>query len=199
MVLCTLTLIGLPLYFYSTFFFYLGATSSHILKKVSREHSPSSPPLLINTSTCVLADYPLFDEEILKHYVNRSGTEFPCDKNRPPFRVFRFNFTWIGVDFPRADERVSEGNWTCFAQELYRPYLKDSWNLGTEKVPLGRLNNFAHNLTFEDGAKEEEKLNVTGRWDSVKVTCRFRNSTVNSTYTRVVMLVQRYPPKVSKR
>ncbi len=198
MVLCTLTLIGLPLYFYSTFFFYLGATSSHILlKKVSRD-SPSSAALLINTSTCVLADYPLFDEEILKHYVNRSGTEFPCDKNRPPFRVFRFNFTWIGVDFPTGDERVFEGNWTCFAQELYHPYLKDSWNLGAEKVPLGRLNNFAHNLTFEDCAKKEE-LNVTGRWDSVKVTCRFRNSTVNSTYTRVVMLVQRYPPKVSKR
>lgn len=185
MILCLLTLIGLPLYFYCTF----ASTNSHLINLQKENNFIENSQLLINTSTCVLADYPLFDEEILQnHYSNKSGQEYSCDKNLPPFSIFRLNYTWIGIEFPKESS-----SWTCFAREIYRPEGKDGVEYGTEEVgPLNSLTNFANNLTSEEATN-----NNTGRWDSVKVECK--QSSTNSTYTRIVPLVQKYHSKVSQK
>ena len=163
------------------------AISQQFFKVIKDKFGPAVPvklPYLIDTETCRLSDWPLFDPEIQPLFVDYKNKDFGCDKNVLPFLISRVNFTWIQIDFPPKGW-LTDTKWQCSAQEIKRT-SNDQWALGTQIGPLDRLNNFANNLT-----SAQLKNETNSRWDSVKVTCK-EQSNVNSTFSHVIPLVQTY-------
>lgn len=148
-------------------------------------------PFLINTPTCQVKDWPLFDEEILPLYENLKNVDFNCDKNAPLFTIQRVNFTWLYIDYSK------NSNWSCNATELARNSDTDGLALGPTITNLETYTNFDRNQ-IKIKLKNSPYENVS-RWDSVQVDCKSSDKSSNKTlkYSRVVPLVQFYQPENS--
>src|SRR5699024_4374912 len=118
---------------------------------------------LIDTETCKLKDWPVFDQETKPLFEHHSGQKFPCDKDHGPgIYIKRVNLTWVQIDLPPLSNLSSKPIYQCFAREIKRLSKGDSWHYGPKVGPLGHLNNFANNLT--DAERAETSGNAP-RWD----------------------------------
>lgn len=177
-------------FFTAAYIIYVTSPTSHFSfpQFLPFSFSNENLPYLINTSTCQVRDWPLFDSEILPLFENLENVEnFGCDKDGPLFTIERVNFTWIFIGFPKI------GSWSCNATELARTSSSDGLTLGPTIENLEAYTNF-------DRYQMDEKVENGSqfRWDSVKVNCRSAIKQENNKtleYSRVVPLVQQYQPK----
>ncbi len=139
-------------------------------------------PYLINTSTCQIKDWPLFDKDIWPLYQNLKNADFGCDKNAPILTIERVNFTWIHIIYPK------NGGWLCNATELARKNSTDGLTLGPTVTNLQDYTNFDR-----DQMANKLENGRQFRWDSLKVNCESSDKTKE--YSRVVPLIQHYKAK----
>lgn len=171
-------------FFLFTFAFFLCAYIIYQTSFSTQKFLLFNPQLsyLINTSTCKIKEWPLFDEEILPLYTNLKNIDFSCDKNAPLLTVERVNFTWIYISYP------TNAGWSCNATELARDSFTDGLTLGPTITNLETYTNFdKHQMAnkLENGDQF--------KWDSLRVDCK--SNIKSSEYSRVVPLIQHYQPK----
>ena len=144
---------------------------------------------LIDTKTCRLKEWPLFDEETTPLYVNMTDKYYECDK-MPEIRVKRVNLTWVKIELP-VKNNISESSWLCYAREVQRYPNGDSYDYGPYFGPVGFLTNFANNLTDADVNDKGVQF-----WNSVEIMCN-KSEPEKDKFTHVVPLVQYYHSKVN--